>query len=110
MQATYKMRNRIKLTKTISTSVFIRPVVVPYQRLVTNIYANISFLYLLSSMPGIIITTSYHSDKEQACLRRKRRYFCYNKRSHIVYDCLRKIMIVAISESFYEKNSSQGKE
>ncbi len=108
MQTTDRIKDRIKpqATQAIPASASMRQVTHPYQRPVTNTYANISFLHLSSSIMGTITSTLQYSDEKRARLIKEHRCFSYKERDHTAYDCPRKGKITTISEGISKDSDS----
>lgn len=49
-------------------------------------------------------------NQEQVYLMKKRRYFNYKKKDHIIYDCLRKRKITIILDNVTEYSNNNGKD
>lgn len=110
MQVTDRIRDKTKALQSISTPALTYSNTRTHQVFVTNSRTNTPFSRLSSSIMGTFTLTPQQSEKEQARLMKEGRYFSCKKKCHTVYDCPKKGIIAAISNSGSEDSDSQGKE
>ena len=106
MQATNRIRDRIKPQTTQITSISIRLVTLLYQKSVITIYANILFLRFSISIMRIMTSTPQYLDEKQVHQIKEGRCFSCKEKNHTLFDYSRKEKIVVILERFIEDNSS----
>ena len=87
MQATDTMRDRTNSLQSTKTSALTYSNTKTYQVPVTTSCANKSFSRFSSSITGTVMPTPRRSDKEQAYMMKKGRYFSCKKRGYTAYDC-----------------------
>ena len=110
IQATDRIRDKIKLLQSTQTSAPIYSSTKTYQVPVTNNCTNTSVSRLSSFITRTVTPTPRHLKEEWACLMKEDRYFRCKKRGHTAYNCPKKGKIAAISEGVSEDSNSQGKE